>query len=437
MGLLSSAMKTELRTNRQVYWLLDLALAGGTVRMASGNVSSTSLGQYYGKVQKWGTFRRSARDRSYSLSASEMSPIVIDTDRTLVKAARGANGGTFRGSSATVRLASPNVSVTNWLTFFSGVVADYDNNQPDELMMQLNLRSNDLVLRRFLRVTINQADWPFAPASARGKLAPRIYGVHDSAGDGGAIPCPLVDINRNYYLVALGWIKSVDRVYVDKVQAAGGWSKLYVTVNGRRWTVISFTTSQGSKTITADVQGLTTTADGTGTLFQVPSNQLKHFLVNWVYNDYRAQGAWFDDSTAPVDTTWFTAAQDFTGGRGIAGSRYIGGGTGTRGIDVVNEWSGSLKCQPFWTGLGKLAVRYPDHGISTIYLDEPWIQWNRARGRLPVKWDSVDLIDSVTVNYQRNEVMNKYTQTLTVRDPAATPLSLGSDAIDLAWSKAA
>src|SRR4029079_11088134 len=122
----------------------------------------------------------------------------------------------------------------------------------------LNFRANDRPLTAQVpRTTITTYDWPDAPKDSLGQYVPIVYGRHDSSGETntGALPTIYVDNSGFRYLVSIGHMTSVQRVYKDGTLVNAGCSITNPVVGGRQWTLIDFTTDQGTSTITCDGLG--------------------------------------------------------------------------------------------------------------------------------------------------------------------------------------
>lgn len=180
--------------------------------------------------------------------------------------------------------------------------------------------------------------------------------VYGECGHGGAQPL------KNAYVLAGHALKAVNDVYVlkpvaiqnfsgsgddsatrsDKVQVrmtegvdyVQGW----VDIHGNRYHGIAFMKAQVSETceyyeVTANVEGIETVGDGSGTLLENADDIVEHAMLNWILNSYHS-GNWATDvSYAPgiwdhssVEKVKAIAAQRIPGG-------YKGGGT----LDVVIE----------------------------------------------------------------------------------------------------
>lgn len=428
MGLLSAAMKAEIaKPYPEVYPLLTVSFPGGSKRVSSVAIASATLGMFEPRVLRWDTLRRGVAERTNGLESVDFSVDVADTDRYFSGLLAGANGYGVRGSAFTLQLVSPNVIPADWFTLFAGILADWE--QPRPLVWTWKFRPNDLALERpFPKTKISATDWPNAERDARGLYPNLPYGKITSNLLGGAIRCPLVDITGCRYLVCAGWAKSVTTVFADGL-ATSGYSITHPLVGGRVYTVIDFTTTQGEAEITADIDGYETVGDGTGTLIENPADQLLHFLVNFVWGDYKT-GAWLSSSTAPVDTTLFTAAAAFLTARGYKGSRVLGGRSEPQqGLAALEQWCASVQACPFWRNNGKLAVKFPNPAASPY----PAAVIDSAQMNLDgLVYSSQDLVDRVAVSYLFDHVQEQFTQTLEVRDPGL-PHEIG-DSLELPWA---
>jgi hypothetical protein len=307
-----------------LFWILDLHLASGVDKQWSeGSPASAVLGQYVDKVVKWGGMRFGGSDRSFSITPTECSPLVQDTDKEFSTFLEGPQAEDLIRTPATalIRLgsANPAIPTSKWYTYFTGIMDQWGFQEPYQakLWLRTDTRKLDAEFGRL----VGPGDFPRADAAARGQLCPMIWGVQDSGADKGAVKTMLVDTSNQWYLLSVGWLKAVSRVFVAGLQVTSNFTVIHPTVNGRVYTVIQWTGSAPPDgAITADVQGYETVGDGTGTLIENEANILKHLLVNFIYGD--ATSLWLADATAPVDTTAFASAAAILdrGGRRAGGS---------------------------------------------------------------------------------------------------------------------
>lgn len=429
MGRLSAAMRAELEKQApDVCFLLGVTIAGTVYRWGAVGEPGRLLpagGLYEPRVLSWGgEFSRGVNLRQNALEFGGMDVLLDDTDQVLARIFTGANRHAVRGSIAVLGLASPNVASSDWLSLNSGRIETFD--QPAPLTWNLKIAPRDLPLQResIPKVAITRPSWPSAALNVLDLDVPIIYGKHSSVGgtNVGAVPTHLVDTGGFRYLVCAGWAKAVDMVYKAGVSVpSANYAIVHPIVNGRLYTLLDFTATQGTDAITCDLQGLESVGDGSGTLITDPAAIAKHLLVNWIYGDYRA-GVWLSDSTAPVDTTSFGTS--FFSSRGTQASVYVG--VKRRGLDVVNDFLTSFEAKAFWTFDGKLALAVEDFTawsyVTDFVLREDEISgWTLTH---PV----ANLVDRVEAQYGLAAVDGAYKQKLVVVD-----LGTGEVAPDKIW----
>lgn len=431
MGLLSASLKTELQKQNPEFAFLFEFVVGATTYRYSDMGHPTAAGLYESKVLSWGgSISRGVTLRENALELSNVEIVLDDTDQALTTLLEGASRHSVRGATATIYLASRNVAAGNWLTLYAGRIETYS--QPSPLMWSFQLSPFDLPLSResVPKARINASDWPTSTLDVRDLPAPILYGRISSASgaNNGAIPCHYVDSGGFRYLVAAGWLKAVDTVYKDGTPvAASGYTITHPTVNGRVYTLVDFTTTQGTSVITCDAQGYETVGDGTGTLITDPAVIAKHVLVNWIWGDYKA-GAWLADATAPVDTTSFGTT--FFADRGYQSSVYVSSAK-RRGLDVVNDFLKSFEARACWTPAGKVALKIEDF-TSWAYVTDLVLREDEVQG-WSLGYPVGNLVDEVEAQYAQTPT-GGYTQTLKVKD-----LGTGEDApesVELPYSAA-
>lgn len=417
MGRLSAALRAELlQQSPDVAFLLAVTIAGTTYRWGAigepGRIHS-GTGLYEPRVISWG----GSISRGVSLTetgldlANDVEVLLDDTDRALTTILEGASRHSVRGATAVIYLASRNVSSGDWLTLYSGRVETYG--QPSPLVWSVRLSPQDLPLRResIPKVKILVSDWPTASLAVRDSPVPILYGrVSSSNGSNdGALTCFLVDSSGFRYLVCAGRAKAIDAVYKDGViVSASNYTVTYPVVNGRTYTLIDFTSTQGSSAITCDAQGYDSVGDGTGTLLTDPAVVAKHLLVNWIYGDWMT-GAWLSDSTAPVDTTSFGTT--FFSDRGYQASVYIS--TKRRGVDVLNDLLKSFEAKACWTPDGKIALKVEDFTAWSYATD--LVLREDELGGWDLSYPVAQLVDRIEMKYASTPTAG-YTQRLAVSD---------------------
>jgi len=423
VGRLSAALKTELlKQAPEVSILLKITVAGTVHRFSDAGGTFIADGAYHDEVLSWGGGpARGVTQKTNSLEITNWEVTLNDTEQEITKLLEGPLRHFVRGATAVVYLSSRNVASADWLTLNSGRVDTYGQSSLAAWTFQLS--PNDLPLQResIPKGKIRASDWPASALTVRDLPSPIIYGRISSANgtNDGAVPCHYVDSGGFRYLVAAGWLKSVDTVYKDGTPVpAADYAITHPVVNGRLYTLIDFVANQGASTITCDVQGYETVGDGTGTLITDPPTVLAHILHNWIYGDYRS-GAWLTN-TAPVDAASFAAATAFYSARGYEASGYFA--TKRTGLSVVNDFLRSFEQKAYWSTDGKIALFVEDFTawsyVTDLVLPEDSIDgWQLA-------YPTTDLVDEVEARYAQTPT-GGFTQTLSVKD-----LGTGEDALE-------
>lgn len=190
-------------------------------------------------------------------------------------------------------------------------------------------------------------------------------GVTTSGGGGGS-----ASSDKNVYVLAGHALKSVDEVYVLKpvviqnfgatdtapirsepVQVLQTEGTDYVQelrqVNGNCYHVLVFSAAQVSETceyyeVTANVQGIETNGDTTGTLIENADDIFSHMMLNWMLNSYRSSVGPY----APAGGPWFTDvpyapglwdASSVTAAKSVAAARVYGGYVGAGELTEAQE----------------------------------------------------------------------------------------------------
>lgn len=425
---LSSALRTLLRApGANPLWLLSLALPGATQRYGHAPFASASQGMFRAKLLDLGIGGRAmsvGRDGG-RLQAVEIGVSLVDSDHQFSKLLYGSSGDEVWGSTATLYLtaaeAVPTLAFANWHTEFSGRLVSGSHKA---LVWSLILRPNDLPLQgKIPQQRIAIADWPNADTAVLDKPAPLLYGKHSSLGisNTGALPTLYVDKVGYRYLLCLGAAKTVDRVYVDGVLITSGYSVTYPTVAGRLYTVLDFTADQGENAVTCDATGYDATGDTTGALITDPSDILKHLLVNFVFASHPGTGAWYSDSTAPVDTTSFATVKTFLSARSYACSPYIAEPTAAQ--SALESICTDHYFHPYWTSTGKIGVAVIDNGDVSIYQDTPWLDASRGHEigeSYSLSFRDIEKVKGIEVKHAYQAAPASYSQTLDVRDVSIT-----------------
>jgi hypothetical protein len=118
-------------------------------------------------------------------------------------------------------------------------------------------------------------------------------------------------------------------------------------VNGHRYHLLLFQTAQISETceyfeVTANVEGIETNGDGSGTLLTNADDVFAHIMLNWIFNNYQSSigpyapptGPWFTD-VAYASGIWNQASVEAA--KVVADGRVPGGYVGSGTLDEVIE----------------------------------------------------------------------------------------------------
>lgn len=420
MPLLSSGLRPLLKAGTGPFPRgTTITLPTTTWRFAQAGFASVAGGyQYDAKVKRYSDVTYGPSDRSGSMRAVEMSVDVIDTDRTIARYKEGAYGRRILGSAAITDLSQKTLAAASWRRLHTGIVVRVDF--PEPLLARIVMRVDDLALEHSVpkgtwRITSD--DWPYADASTWGKFASLVYGLNDSSGwtNRGFIPCLYVDKTGFRYLVCAGRALSVPAVYVAGVKAStSAYSITFPIVRGRQYTIVDFTSDQGTAAITANVQGYESVGDGTGTLLSLPTDQIAHYLTNFVFGDYM-RGAWLSTS-ARIDSASLAALATFVSDRGYKGARRID--TPGKAGDQLTSWLTSLELVAWWTHEGTIAFGVEDFTDTNIYQSSPVAL--QPAGFATEDDDDRQVVGSVIARHVFDASSSDFVQNLQVQEPSST-----------------
>lgn len=417
-----------------VDWLAELAFPGSTVKLSFGGYSALGVGHYDAKLLAMSPIAYQESDRSGTVPALEMTIDVADQDGSLQAIIEGTSANEIRGSSAVVYMAAKDSTInqSKWFTAFTGMVAK--PSYPGARVVRFTLRTDDIRFQRKLLQgwRITRATWPLAKAEVMGKVAPVIYGEHSAANHQtgpGLIPTHYVDDVAFRYLVCAGKPKSIDRVYKDDVQVGAGWSVEYLTRGGRVWTVIKFTTDQGTGVITVDLHGVETVGDGSGTMITNQALQHAHLLSNFCFADWTS-GNWLS-THARVDSSLTGAIADFLTARAAEGSLVVA--DDRTGASVIAALCNEESIYARWTNLGKIAF-----GVDGVFVDtyaaETLDWYSDDVGELPIAEDDIDTTSGITIQHVPSFSQGTFLSSFSVDDLSAPETA--PDSLDMTTSAA-
>lgn len=268
------------------------------------------------------------RDR-YSLSEQRNSLYLIDDDRR-------------NNPSAVARL------------LFQGLI--YEDPLTDYL--SVSLTTNDIISvgynlfkqeKQTPQRVILSDDFPNAPVTVLGMDGntlgvPIVYGNVSDEGPLAKGSLSLINIGNNKALVSGHAIKALLNLYTRTndagvlVDPSKYTLQNGITINGRCYTLVTITDATlaglfGAGTpIFANLQGIETTGDGSGTLITDLHQQYLHLLVNWLIGNYQA-GLWeppsyFEDYPG-LNRAFNVDAASFYAASAIANSMLPGGYVGS------------------------------------------------------------------------------------------------------------
>lgn len=440
---LSWELKQELRKRSGASYLLLLEFGSPlSLRYVWGpGVAKAGVGQYGSRLLNIKGPMRAASDGKTGLPTTDITFEIDDTNGAFVAAVDGPSGHLVQRCSATLTLGSLNVPQAQWFKAFEGVLHSW--NYEGENHWSGRVTPNDLPLGTDIgggfwpKPFIFGPDWPNADQGVLAQYGPLIYGQHDSSTTTakGAVPLVYVDKTGFRYLASWARLKAVDAVYADGIKQASGWSVVYTDVGGRTCTLVKFTSDQGTKAITADVQGYETVGDGSGTLITEPTQVIRHALTNWIYNDYKT-GLWFPESSAPIDGASFESAKVILSRNPSSKAARRIFGAQRRSNQDLTDWARSWQIRLFWTNSGKIGGRLEDNRYEWLYRDDQtgWIRFDQTPWPPSWKPEWERVIDRIAVDHHFQEAAAKYLYSLEVRDPTLTVEN--PENLQLPWSSA-
>lgn len=268
------------------------------------------------------------------------------------------------GSPARMDWASPDLVDADWEPLFRGIVEDWSR---DGLFTRLHLKTDDAALRApvpagvFLRPEWSAA----ADGTIYGTSLPLVLGIHDSwaVTARGSMPAVNVRYDKDlgyWWLVSVGNLRTVTRVFYDGVPQAGGWSVVRNVVGGNLLTLL--VVAEGFQ----PEKGVVVSVDCSGpsevglwslgnTLTGAP-DQLRVVLEEYAYRSaplggYRGPAPMLDAAAWDDASEWFAL-------HGYESARRFGGDQKPR--TAAEELQSFLDQHPWvriwWTPLGQLSI---------------------------------------------------------------------------------
>jgi len=361
----SSNFITEAKRGT-IFPIIDVSMPEETHYWSTSSIDVNGL-SYDGVVSMMGKVRIGMPFRPGQIGFPEFSFTVLEgADKAITQMLESHN---VRKSPVTLKWASKNLAAADFATLFTGVIDRWNRKNPGE--WEIVARPDWTILDGFVpRQAITKGDFPTVvtgtgAVSPYGIYFPQVYGTHDSAAltGKGMVPCPNLWYGgptglQWIYLIGHGQGKTLKVAYKDGV-SSGAVTTVNTVLSGKTVFGISFNAASGVSTaVSADVDGIETVGNGTGTVILNPVAQLRHWLSNFGFADYKV-GLWLT-THAKIDAASWSACETFATTYGFEGSMYIGGtASQVKVSDVIQNW---LKSWPsfrlYWDHAGKLAMKY-------------------------------------------------------------------------------
>lgn len=376
----SSSLAFPTALNGQ-FVLITISRDDGTIERYSREGFPSVVGMYEARIASFGNVVYEQGDPEGNMQTPTVSFRLFDPDNAILE--NIVAGVNYVGARIDITLSD----LTTYL--FSGRIADF---QPgDEFSWQVQCRPRDLALAAKIPSTVFALqDWPKMDQALLGKVVPWTWGIYDSAGvggDSGAVPTFLVDTVGFRYLVSFGWV-AVMRIYKDKtnVVVGPGWSVQHVVVNGRRYTLLKFTATQGQSVITADIFGYpdnsaivpptglidTQQPQDTFHLIQEPGSMTVHILSNLLLTE-NTTGVFSNVAHPDIDEAAFLAMNDAISPIiPYRASPYFN--QQMTGYSALNELSKCFGWVLFWNERGQISVASPWQTPGAGTISDPWVR---------------------------------------------------------------
>ena len=407
--------------------VLEVDFPSGTKRYGPTGMGTTGYAYEPRCLEgTWQSLRRGVEVLGTNLPLLSTNVELANTDKAIERLLEGSSDP--RRAPVRVYYATEGLARSSWSLRFTGILDSWEY-RPGRV--RLSLTTDVAPLEGFLpRIPLLKSDWPNLPATNVGYYLPYVFGTHNSTGLSGTGMLPGICLDwvaatSGWYTPGYGSMKSIKAVYVNGV--AKTLTTHYTvtaayTRSGKQLTLVQFTAGNipaSGDTITMDVDGYETSADGTGTLESNPVAQLRRLLGQFVYQDYRS-GAWLTTSSVPVDNTSFGLAETWCSQQQLEGSGYVGSGTQQiRAMDAVNAWLATFEpLKLYWDEYGRLAmgildISDPDYPTTA----SAWVRpYHEVEDSLTVTYDTSQLARQVSATYLYGQASGQPFATIDVQD---------------------
>jgi hypothetical protein len=283
--------------------VVTFAMPDGTFkRMARAPYGLECEGSYSypGLVTEFDVFEVACDFGTFSMDTGSKKLSFTDTDEWF--SSLDAVGEPLAGIVVTTQLAGKYVPVGDWFTLHQGTINPKWSVTPGG-ECSVTLDSSSAWLDTPMGHAVTEANFPDAPASSIGKLAPTVLGIWDACTGGGAGAVTLVPLSSDGTVWGtFGWLYSIERVFAEKTpKLPATYTLSHPKVNAEQWTILTFSPplSPVTAVVTIDCSGYESVGDGTGSMIYDPMAQLVWRLANLCWAQTNA--LWADGSAAPID----------------------------------------------------------------------------------------------------------------------------------------
>jgi hypothetical protein len=273
------------------------------------------------------------------------------------------------GCACSYTWAMAGVDPADWFTLMDGLFA-YPSSEDGGYSKTINIRANDAALQGDAdKILFLPAEFPKAPPATWQTFFPFIYGSHSAQtlhGKGMVKCIPWsIDATEGYRVTpTMGHAAAVPRVYKNGTLLTLSTDyDLSYPIRGKLFTSIDLAAAiTADDIITCDIDGMTDVYDGTGNLITNMVDQLRHWLANRAFGNWRV-GPWLNPESYPIDLQSLSRAAQFASAFCPSGSMRLGGSATAEKIpNVLQKWFSTGLCfRPFWSETSEFGLVTIDH----------------------------------------------------------------------------
>ena len=303
--------ETEAHTGEPVV-LCVISLDSGDEYIAKVDVAESS-NFYDGYVKSFGSISRTVASTNSAFKTSDVTIICFNADQHF---SQNYNYKTLLNRTVSIKVGTVNLAIGSFKQIYKGVITNFSY-ASETFKITVRDATERYLNSKDYGVIVGVDDFGSAADGAVGKRMPIIYG--ECTGNG---PCQGLHVNTvlHGYVFAGHAVKAIDNVYSR--DSDGNLSEITTGLtkttalgfNGDYIAYVSFTSDYSDYDIVANIDGVETNGDGTGTLITNPITQMEHFVDTWL-----------SLPSALKDSTGITAAKTLAGNRSYAGAGIIKG----------------------------------------------------------------------------------------------------------------